>query len=116
VVVVVVVVVVLVDVGGGEVVVVVNPHGQSSVIGTPTATARQVSASVAVAGIEPFGAQTQVACGSQTSKPTATLRIRRQSVAAGRLPSVSGCEQSPLAAMPSPGAIANNATSRADNT
>ena len=66
--------------------------------GACTATAKQSSASVEVVGKVPFGAQMQSACGLQSSRPTATFRILRQSLVAGRLPSVTGIEQSPLSA------------------
>jgi len=68
-------------------------HGQASSTGWPTVFLRQRSASVALVGSEPFGAQMQG--GSQVCVPTATRRMKRQSVAAGLAPVLTGWAQSP---------------------
>ncbi|RMD86348.1 MAG: hypothetical protein D6815_00005 [Candidatus Dadabacteria bacterium] len=77
-------------------VVLVVGQGQLSCTGCPTANLRQTSASVAVIGVVPFGAQ--IHSGLQVTLRTAALRMNRQSEAVGRAPFVSGCEQSPWAA------------------
>lgn len=71
-------------------------HGHRSGTACPTAFARHVSASVAVTGKEPDGAQMH--SGSQVPMPTATVRMKRQSVAVGEEPLVTGWLQSPFAA------------------
>ena len=81
------------------VVVVTESQGQSSATAPPTAADKQRSASDAVAGRLPFGAQTQSECGAQVARPTATLKMRKQSVAVGAFPFDMGCEQSPFAAV-----------------
>jgi hypothetical protein len=74
------------------VLVVVDPQGQFSSVGMPTTALRQTSASVALGGRSPEGAQMH-GSGSQTSSPTETFKMNRQSVAVGSLPELRGCEQ-----------------------
>jgi hypothetical protein len=96
-VVVVVLVVVDVEVVGTVVVVVVGgSHGHCRSTGTPTVAFKHTSASVADVGSVPFGAQIQA--GSQLCRPTAALRMNKQSVATGAAPALTGWEQSPVAA------------------
>jgi hypothetical protein len=92
VVVLVVVVVVVVDVEE----VVDTMQGQSSGTGCPVALARHTRASVAATGSDPPGAQMH--SGSQVWAPTAVCKMKRQSVAAGDAPPVTGWEQSPWSA------------------
>jgi hypothetical protein len=68
-------------------------HGQLSVTVCPTAFFRQISASVAVVGRVPFGAQ--IHSGEHCALPTATRRMERQSDAVGPTPFVTGWPQSP---------------------
>jgi hypothetical protein len=77
-------------------VVVVPSHGQLSETSVPTTNCRQPSASVAVIPPEPV--VSQLHSGSQLSRLTPTRRMKRQSVATGALPTVSGCAQSPRSA------------------
>jgi len=88
--------VVVVVVGAAVVVVVATGHGQLSSVEPPTATARHTSASLAVVGSVPLGAH--VHAGAQTSAPTATFRMKRQSLATGAAPVLTGCAQSPRSA------------------
>jgi len=67
---------------------VVVPQGQFSSIMAPTATFKQMSASDAVVSPLPDGSQMQ--SGVQGSRPTATRRIYKQSVATGLAPADSG--------------------------
>jgi hypothetical protein len=72
-----------------EPIVVLTPkHGQSSVTSWPTAFFKQMSASVAVVGSDPFGAQ--IHGGRQISECTAVRRMKRQSLAVGLAPFVTG--------------------------
>jgi hypothetical protein len=64
------------------------PHGQSSGASSPTAKLSTMSASVALTLVLPSGSHTQGA--SQTSKPTATFRMNKASVALGIAPSLVG--------------------------
>jgi hypothetical protein len=86
------VVVVVVDVVTGIVVVVVVDvvpgHGQLRTTDWPTAFFRQMSASVAVTGSVPLGAQMH--SGEQVCEPTAARRMNRQSLAVGLAPEVTG--------------------------
>ena len=84
---------VVVDVSG---MVVVPWHGHVSVTSLPTARLRQRSASVAVAGSDPLGAQMQA--GEQVTAETAVRRMYRQSLAAGSAPPLEGWLQSPWSA------------------
>jgi hypothetical protein len=92
----VVVVVNVVDVVTVGVVLVVVPQGQASSTFWPTAFFRHTNASVAVTGSVPVGAQMH--SGSQTWLPTAARKMKRQSVAEGVWPLLSGWLQSPSAA------------------
>jgi len=83
----------LVEVGTVLEVVVETWHGQFTVTGCPTAFFRHTKESVAVVGSEPLGAQMQA--GSQVAEPTAARRMKRQSLAVGNEPLVTGCEQAP---------------------
>ena len=93
----VVLVVDVVDVLVVDVVVVVS-HGQSgkSGGGLPTATFRQMSASVAET--PPLASRSQMHSGVHVTDPTAAFRMNRQSVDVGVLPPVIGWPQSPCAA------------------
>src|SRR5512132_2052474 len=85
---VVLVVVTVVVVVVGLVVTVVPVHGQLRVTLCPTAFFKQSNASDAVVGSVPFGAQTHA--GVQVSEWTAVLRMKRQSLAVGFAPDVTG--------------------------
>jgi hypothetical protein len=79
-------------------VVVVESQGQfgKSGGGLPTATFRQISASVDVTGGTPL--RLQMHSGVHVVTLTAAFKINRQSVATGPGPSDTGCPQSPRAA------------------
>lgn len=66
--------------------------------GLPTATFKQMSASVDVTGGCPF--KSQMHSGVQVVTPTAAFKMKRQSVETGPAPSEIGCPQSPWAARP----------------
>jgi hypothetical protein len=92
------IVVVVVRVGGSVVVEVVDVTVTVVVVvsqrqlrrpGVPTATFRQVSASVAF-GLPPDALRSQMQVGSQTLEPTAARKMKRQSVAVGFGPLVAG--------------------------
>lgn len=61
--------------------------------GFPMATFKHTSASVDVTGDALFSSQMH--SGSQTSRPSAAFKMKRQSVEAGEEPFVIGCPQSP---------------------
>jgi hypothetical protein len=63
--------------------------------GLPIATFRQTSASVEVTGAALFSSQMH--SGLHASRPSATFKMKRQSVEAGEEPFVIGCPQSPRA-------------------
>jgi hypothetical protein len=70
-------------------VVVVVSQIQLSKLGLPTATFRQVSASVAL-GLPPLPLRSQMHVGSQVLEPTAARKMKRQSVAVGLAPLLTG--------------------------
>lgn len=76
-------------------VVVVLSQGQfgKSGGGLPTATFKQMSASVEVTGGCPF--KSQMHSGVQVVTPIAAFKMKRQSVETGPAPSDTGCPQSP---------------------
>jgi hypothetical protein len=65
-----------------------GPQGQRSSTLPPTAAVRQTSASVAETGNAPFGAHTH--SGVQAARPTAAFSRKRQSVAIGIVPALTG--------------------------
>jgi len=89
------------------VVLVVVPQSQLSRLGLPTATLRQVSASVAL-GFPPDALRSQMHTGSQVLDPTAARKMKRQSVAVGKSPLLTGCPQSSWAATETFGSAATS--------
>jgi hypothetical protein len=83
-------------------------QGQASSVAWPTARRKQMSASVAVGGSVPLGAQIQI--GVHTTEPTAAFKMNGQSLAVGCAPDVNGCAQFEVG---SPAATDDAAPSRA---